>query len=437
MRNRRRDSLARVSKSSRARGSNRRVRHPAGASANDLLDAIRAAAAGADGFVDGSDGSDGGSNGRGCAIRGVEKHPSSSSPDSCSSDFVVEFDLFGHDVWRRGGVDVAPIRGESARLAYLDRREARLAADRDRHLHPHWLLAESESSRSTSSNSDWNPRASAWCPTDRLGALAVRASAASDFFSDATTSYEKDWERHAREIVAMDRMDRMDRGTEKGLKNPTPVPLREAWRLVVEDAWRDSVATLESEISRRREVVDVATRASETVAETRRKIDARRADPRLADARAADPPDERRVQTLEFELAESIAPLEVALDAAVAEEKIAKAEAAVAAAEATTLEETLARVKMGPDPERIVPAAAAAAASAARCGGAAFDPRAGRRLLRSHAGMRGGATRVGDGDAKDERGARGAQTRQGRAPAGTSRVPAGTDGGSRDDVACV
>ena len=349
---------------------------PAGASANDLLDAIRAAAAGADGFVDGSDGSDGGSNGRGCAIRGVEKHPSSSSPDSCSSDFVVEFDLFGHDVWRRGGVDVAPIRGESARLAYLDRREARLAADRDRHLHPHWLLAESESSRSTSSNSDWNPRASAWCPTDRLGALAVRASAASDFFSDATTSYEKDWERHAREIVAMDRMDRMDRGTEKGLKNPTPVPLREAWRLVVEDAWRDSVATLESEISRRREVVDVATRASETVAETRRKIDARRADPRLADARAADPPDERRVQTLEFELAESIAPLEVALDAAVAEEKIAKAEAAVAAAEATTLEETLARVKMGPDPERIVPAAAAAAASAARCGGVAFDPRA-------------------------------------------------------------
>ena len=172
----------------------------------------------------------------------------------------------------------------------------------------------------------------------------------------------------------MDRMDRMDRGTEKGLKNPTPVPLREAWRLVVEDAWRDSVATLESEISRRREVVDVAARASETVAETRRKIDARRADPRLADARAADPPDERRVQTLEFELAESIAPLEVALDAAVAEEKIAKAEAAVAAAEATTLEETLARVKMGPDPERIVPAAAAAAASAARCGGAAFDP---------------------------------------------------------------
>ena len=93
-----------------------------------------------DGFVDGSDG---GSNGRGCAIHAQDQ------PSSSSSDFVVEFDLFGHDVWRRGGVDVAPIRGESARLAYLDRREARLAADRDRHLHPHWLLAESESSRSS------------------------------------------------------------------------------------------------------------------------------------------------------------------------------------------------------------------------------------------------------------------------------------------------
>ena len=346
--------------------------------------AIRAAAAGADGFVDGSDG---GSNGRGCAIHAQDQ------PSSSSSDFVVEFDLFGHDVWRRGGVGVAPIRGESARLAYLDRREARLAADRDRHLHPHWLLAESESSRSSSSDSDWNPRASAWCPTDRLGALAVSASAASDFFSDATTSYEKDWERHAREIVAMDRMNRMDRkdrGTEKGLKNPTPVPLREAWRLVVEDAWRDSVAALESEISRRREVVDVAARASETVAETRRKIDARRADPRLADARAADPPDERRVETLEFELAESIAPLEVALNAAVAEEKIAKAEAAVAAAEAADARRDSRASQDGTGPGTY----RARGGGGGGVGGAmrrrrVRSPRD-RRLLRSHAGMRGG-----------------------------------------------
>jgi hypothetical protein len=133
------------------------------------------------------------------------------------------------------------------------------------------------------------------------------------------------------------------------------------------------LADLQASIEERRATEATGIRAAEAASEAERRVASKRSDPRLEAAREADEPDAKLIEKLEFELAESLAPLEVALDEARAISAEAEINAKKAAEERTRLEKDLAEaIASGPATESVAPADRAMAALASRTGGVAF-----------------------------------------------------------------
>ena len=339
---------------------------------------------------------------------------------AASRDVTLEFDFFGVDVFERVGV--RPMRNERRRDAYLERYAARLEADRARHQHAFYLqmaaekreeekiagvaagsptggggetktpptppseakdaadgdstappegddsvtvdpTAPPEASSSWSApsgfdHSAWDPGASCWRAPSRTGAK-----------NDATLpapAYHKDWARFVRALVLAD-------ASAADNASFATCPLRELWGAIAAEVHARFLADLQASIEERLATEATGIRAAEAFTEAERRVASKRSDPRLEAAREADEPDAKLIEKLEFELAESLAPLEVALDEARAASAEAEIAAKKAAEERARLEKDLAEaIASGPATESVAPADRAMAALASRTGGVAF-----------------------------------------------------------------